>query len=186
MEFAMEVIMDKQALAAFRRAVPLRAPKVRKGRIVFIKVASFIIFLEALVLGLGGLWGLVSNIIYKSLFDIYPAILAVILGFLLSVFFLFMWCDPLTNWISWKNYKHKGIVVSFRFMDTEFWNHTSASDERCDYAVIEDVLEDKGYYFLFIGNGAAYILRKDSFTSGDPAEFRDFIAEKLGKAVKQI
>lgn len=186
MVFAIEEMIEKQDIAALARAIQLRGHKAKKWVRITSKVLCFIMFLEFLIIGLLGLFGLVYNILHKMPNPLYPEILAIILGFLLSFLLPFAWCTPLTTWIAWKNCKGKGMTLTYRFGEEDFSAHTSVSDERCDFVVIEEVVEDKLHYFLFINKSAAYLLRKDSFTEGDPEQFRGFIAEKIGKPIKQI
>ena len=88
--------------------------------------------------------------------------------------------------ISWKNYKEKGQTTSYRFCEDCFMVYTSHSDQRSYYPVVEAAAETRRAYYLFINANSAHILRKASFTEGDPEAFRDFIARVTGKPVAFI
>jgi len=78
------------------------------------------------------------------------------------------------------------MELNYQFYEDCFVTYTPVSDSRIDYSVIEQVIEDQDHYFLFISANTAHILRKDSFTQGDPMEFYAFITEKCGKEIKYI
>ena len=88
--------------------------------------------------------------------------------------------------LSWRNYKEKGRPCSYRFCEDCFMVYTHVSDQRFYYPVIEAVLETGRAYYLFISANTAYILRKDSFTQGNPEDFRDFLARAAKKDVQFV
>lgn len=51
---------------------------------------------------------------------------------------------------------------------------------------MRDLLEDDGYYFLFISKDWAYVLKKADFTQGSPEVFRSFLEQKTGHPVEFI
>lgn len=75
-----------------------------------------------------------------------------------------------------------GVVYNFR--DENFEISTDLDEGTAKYDALMKIVEDKNYFFLFVQKYSAYIVPKCDFTSGDPAEFSAFIAEKTGLEVK--
>lgn len=86
----------------------------------------------------------------------------------------------------WKNYKEKGTELEFCFSEDGFTVTVPTCSSDFSYAGIEKIYEDTGHFVLMLPSGAGYVLRKSSFTQGDPAEFGPWLAQKTEKQLIQI
>lgn len=84
----------------------------------------------------------------------------------------------------WKNYPNKEMKTVFTFYSDCFWYKTSVSECRYDYSVLQDIWTDGTYYFLYINQRDAYVLKKADFTQGDPAAFGALLSQWTGKPVQ--
>ena len=89
----------------------------------------------------------------------------------------------LVSLLSWRNYKDKGIEFHYQFFENEFKVHTLAADSRCDYSIIQDIVEGPEHYLLITGANMAHILRKKDFVVGTSADFGPWLSTKLGKEI---
>ena len=82
----------------------------------------------------------------------------------------------------------KDTAMAFSFEDDVFFVLADGVSQSFRYHALTDVWEDQSRFCLY-GSGSGkiyYVLRKDSFTQGDPEQFRDFIAQKTGKEVEFV
>ena len=92
--------------------------------------------------------------------------------------------DRTTAQSIWKNYPNKEMETIFTFYPEGFWYKTPVSECRYDYSVLEDLWTDGTYYFLYIHQGNAYVLKKADFTQGDPVAFGAMLSQWTGKPVQ--
>lgn len=71
----------------------------------------------------------------------------------------------------------------YQFFENEFKVHTLAADSRCDYSIIQDIVEGPEHYLLITGANMAHILRKKDFVVGTSADFGPWLSTKLGKEI---
>lgn len=64
------------------------------------------------------------------------------------------------------------------FTDNRIYDNTKNSNAFYEYYQIQNVVESKNMFILFITKTTAVIVKKDSFTIGSPAEFVNFINQK--------
>ena len=88
--------------------------------------------------------------------------------------------------MTWKSYPEKGNELDYRFSEDGFTVTLPTSRTEMAYTSIAGVFEDTGHYVLLLPAKTGYILRKDAFIQGSPEQFRDFIAQKTGRAVEFV
>lgn len=77
---------------------------------------------------------------------------------------------------SWKQYPNKGLVMTYTFYHDHFEEEDEVSGKNeFKYITVKNGNRDEGHYFLFTDGNMAHMLKKDSFTFGDPEEFPNFI-----------
>ena len=76
--------------------------------------------------------------------------------------------------------------VSYSFCDEKLYVKTSVDEGTVHYDAFIKIVENKGYYLLFITKYSAHVLPKCDFTQGEPEEFRAFISEKTGLEIKYV
>lgn len=80
---------------------------------------------------------------------------------------------------SWAKYPNKGVTITYTFFGDHFEEEDEVSGKnKFQYLSIKSANEDEGHFFLFTGNNAAHMLRKDSFVCGDPSTFPAFLRKK--------
>lgn len=92
------------------------------------------------------------------------------------------------HWVerNWRRYRQRGQLMRFSFTEDSFEVHTPTSDHRYDYALIRELWEDEGHYYVGLNVQYRYVLRKDSFSAGWPDVFAAFLTEKTGKPVRWL
>ena len=88
--------------------------------------------------------------------------------------------------ILWRNYADRVDPFTLDFAEEFLTSTDPLSQSRYEYAVIKDIWEDNSRFYLHMYHGLIIILRKNAFTQGDPEQFREFIAQKTGKAVEYV
>jgi len=73
--------------------------------------------------------------------------------------------------------------VLYRFSADGFHIRNAQQEGKASYRAIVNAAEDDRYYFLFINEATAHLLRKADFTLGDPAAFAAFIEDRTGLKV---
>lgn len=88
---------------------------------------------------------------------------------------------------SWNQYPNKGVTMTYTFYGDRFTEVDEVSGEHeFPYISVTSVNEDDNHYFLFNADNAAHMIRKDSFTEGDPEKFANFIREKSAVTIDPI
>lgn len=77
---------------------------------------------------------------------------------------------------SWQHYPNKGLVLTYRFYNDHFEEEDEVSGKNeFRYISVKNGNLDAGHFFLFTSGNMAHMLRRDSFTFGDPDTFANFI-----------
>lgn len=77
---------------------------------------------------------------------------------------------------SWKRYPNKGLSLTYTFYDNHFEEADDVSGKNeFQYLSVKNGNLDEGHFFLFTAGNMAHMLRRDSFTAGDPDTFANFI-----------
>lgn len=87
---------------------------------------------------------------------------------------------------AWSNYQKQGENYTYRFTEMGIEIHTKNSDHRYDYVYAQQLWEDEGHFYIFMGQTTPHILNKIDFTQGKPEEFVAFLAEKTAKPIKWV
>lgn len=95
-----------------------------------------------------------------------------------------------SEWIwkkaAWKSYREKGVELNFCFWENGFTVTVPTCSSDFSYAGIEKIYESTGHFVLILSAGTGYVLRKASFTEGDPAAFGPWLVGKTGRQMIQI
>lgn len=76
--------------------------------------------------------------------------------------------------------------IRISFEDDAFFIWEEGKSSSCRYDGISDCWEDKDRFYLLFDGKVRFILRKNSFVQGAPADFSTFLSNKMGKAVEYI
>lgn len=87
---------------------------------------------------------------------------------------------------AWKNHQKQREDRTYRFTEQGIEIHTETSDHRYDYVHLQQLWEDEGHFYLFMGQQTPHILNKADFTQGAPSAFAPFLSEKTGHLVKWV
>ena len=163
-KFVVHRIPRREDMTAFARFMYVRAHIVR---IVFALLC----------------WAMFAYEVYCYYWDIYHTLmLAMALLFTLyAVFF-----PRFMGWRTWRSRNQKVEGVTLAFCDDGVRISSNLDEGRLQYKAFLRLAENSKYYFLFIQKRSAYMLPKDLFTQGDPAEFGAFIAAKTGLEIKRV
>ena len=80
--------------------------------------------------------------------------------------------------------KSKNKVNEYTFREEDFRVAGIQAASVYPYFQITRAYETSRYFYLYFGEDQAYYLKKDGFTVGDAAQFREFLKRKLGKNFK--
>lgn len=80
--------------------------------------------------------------------------------------------------------KYPSRVAHYYFRSEDFRLSGIQSSTVYPYFQVAKAYETKNYFYLYFGEEQAYYVKKSEFIKGDPAEFRKFLKEKLGKEFK--
>lgn len=73
--------------------------------------------------------------------------------------------------------------MQLSFEQDAFFAFVDGRSSSFRYHSLSEVWEDEARFYLLIAGNLQYILRKDSFTRGDPGGFSAFISRQTGKPV---
>ena len=85
----------------------------------------------------------------------------------------------------WNSYPDKGQETVFHFTPEAFSYKTPVSEGKYSYSVLGELFTDDAYYYLYLNNTYAYVLRHTDFTEGSPAAFAPFLTQVTGKPVRR-
>lgn len=105
------------------------------------------------------------------------AVLLVVLGDAAALFALF--AEPFLVAMFRAQYKDAPVVNLYRFYDDRLSVSNAQLAREIPYAGFVRVLETGGYFFLFLNDRTAFILRKSTLRRGTPEALRDFLAKRV-------
>lgn len=85
----------------------------------------------------------------------------------------------------WNSCPDKGQETVFHFTPEAFSYKTPVSEGKYSYSVLCELFTDDAYYYLYLNNTYAYVLRHTDFTEGSPAAFAPFLTQVTGKPVRR-
>ena len=85
----------------------------------------------------------------------------------------------------WNSYPDKGQETVFHFTPEAFSYKTPVSEGKYSYSVLGELFTDDAYYYLYLNNTYAYVLKHTDFTEGSPAAFAPFLTQVTGKPVRR-
>lgn len=185
MLFQLKMMLEKEDIYALANAVAQNTAisrgwsvgkKVRRKLIYFVMGGALILmgcFVIALPLILGD----------RQPYFLAPGIFLLVWGLLAILFGISLNID---GWLTWRRYSPKNTEIQIEFCEDYFASYFPTGESRTSYTVIQKLFEDQMRYFLFVNKNAAVIIRKDSFTVGDPTEFGAWIAEKTEEEITKL
>lgn len=101
----------------------------------------------------------------------------------LLVVVLVFFVQRLVAWLVYRG-RNRGVEeMRFCFEEAGMRVVDAVAEGVIRYDGFVKLLENRGYYFLFIEKRAAYVLPKADFVQGDPQKLGAFLEEKTGKEV---
>ncbi len=85
----------------------------------------------------------------------------------------------------WNSYPDKGQETVFHFTPEAFSYKTPVSEGKYSYSVLGELFTDDAYYYLYLNNTYAYVLKHTDFIEGSPAAFAPFLTQVTGKPVRR-
>lgn len=85
----------------------------------------------------------------------------------------------------WNSYPDKGQEAVFHFTPEAFSYKTPVSEGKYSYSVLGELFTDDAYYYLYLNNIYAYVLKHTDFIEGSPAAFAPFLTQVTGKPVRR-
>lgn len=85
----------------------------------------------------------------------------------------------------WNSYPDKGQETVFHFTPEAFSYKTPVSEGKYSYSVLGELFTDDAYYYLYLNNIYAYVLKHTDFIEGSPAAFAPFLTQVTGKPVRR-
>ena len=128
-------------------------------------------------------WAIFANEVYCYYWDIYHTLFLVV-SLLFTLYALFF--PRFMGWRAWRSRNQKVEGTTMAFCDDCVRISSNLDEGTMQYSAFLRLTENRKYFFLFIQKHSAYMLPKDQFTQGDPAEFGVFIAEKTGLEIKRV
>lgn len=113
----------------------------------------------------------------------------IIFFFALSLFFLFIHLAYCGVFDSEKQFRQKtyfsGTGQDFYFYETAFvvlLSNGSAPQTQVNYSQLEKVEENADYFYLYLQKNSAYLVAKNGFEEGSPAQLTAILQKKLSPA----
>ena len=167
MEIHSTTVYDKKTVEIFTRE---NLKKLLSLNIVVLIIAT-IIFLESIyeVASLGN----PLEVMFGPLF---------LFGFSI---FLFLYIMIILPKINYRNHKTATDAVNeYTFYDTKMCVTSSAKgivgSGETEYSALHKVIETKGYIYMYIAKGRAYIIDKSTITGGRVEEIRSAVISQIG------
>lgn len=79
-----------------------------------------------------------------------------------------------------------GELRVIHFFDDGFQDAFSDREIRYMYRAVQAVYETEAHFILFVTKATAEVVKKSAFTTGDPAQFADFIQQKTGLSIQYL
>ena len=133
---------------------------------------------------LGGALIFALSLRYKEYNTTYATVFGLLCA-ILGLFAVIRGVPEYPYWVqrAWKNDQKRGEVFTYRFTQESFEVHAKTNDHRYDYALLRQLWEDEGRFYIFLDQPMPFMLNKTGFTQGDPAAFSVFLQERTGKPV---
>ncbi|MGN0801626.1 MAG: YcxB family protein [Candidatus Faecivicinus sp.] len=106
----------------------------------------------------------------------------------LGLFFLLigLFWGRFCGWMTWRRMNRAVGETVCVFGDETFAIRNRLESGESKYPVLIKLVETDGYFLLYVQKGVAYIVPKNAFTVGDPAQFAAFIEEKTGLKFRRV
>lgn len=85
-----------------------------------------------------------------------------------------------------KTAKDLNMPVGVAFGEESFTVTTPNNQEERPYSAVTHLAETRGYFLLLEGKEYCYTLEKSGFTRGTAQDFKAFVAQKCGKAFREL
>lgn len=157
--------------------IPRREDVTAFARILYVKAHIFRIVFALLC------WAMFAYEVYCYYWDIYHTLFLVV-SLLFTLFAVFF--PRFMGWRIWRNRNRKVEGTTVAFCDDCVRMSSNLDEGTMQYNAFLRLTENSKYFFLFIQKHSAYMLPKDQFTQGDPADFGAFIAGKTGLPIKRV
>lgn len=92
----------------------------------------------------------------------------------------------ISGWVTWHRMNRAVVETVYVFGDEAFTVSNRLENVESKYPVLIKLVETDGYFLLYVQKAAAYIVPKNAFTAGDPAQFAAFIEEKTGLKFRRV
>ena len=88
---------------------------------------------------------------------------------------------------TWNKYPNKGLVMTYTFYNDHFEEEDEVSGKNeFQYLSIKNGNLDDGHFYLFTTGNMAHMLKKDSFVTGEPEKFADFIKHRAAVSLDPV
>lgn len=106
----------------------------------------------------------------------------------LGLFFLLigLFWGRILGWMTWRRTNHAVGETVYAFGDEAFTVSNKLASGVSKYPALIKLVETDGYFLLYVQKGVAYILPRNAFTVGDPAQFAAFIEERTGLQFRRM
>ena len=159
------------------KRTPRQEDMVAFARVIYVKrrIVNCIVAL--------GYWAIFAYEVWAYYWDVYHTVilLLAVLFSLTAVFF-----PRFMAWRMWRNRNKKAAETVLEFCDDCVRASSNLDEGTIQYDVFLRLAENSKYFFLYFQKHSAYVLPKDQFTQGDPADFGAFIAGKTGLPIKRV
>lgn len=184
MEYQVKMVYEQEDVAALVRTLDFRRRPEKNLRLAR-KIGYPIFGILLLVVGISVVSGIFSMGVFAPITILSLLVsLACILG---GVALLRRADTKGMERRSWARYPNKGMTLTYTFYPDHFEEEDEVSGQNTfEYLSIKSANEDAGHFFLFTSSNAAHMLRKDSFTHGDPATFPAFLRKKAAVTMDPV
>ncbi len=166
MKYQIKMVYDQSDVSALVRALDYRRhPEkgIRTARRIGYPIFGILLILAGIALPASGM---------LSLAEIFLTVFCILMGILL----LRRSDRRGMERRSWKQYPNKGLTLTYTFFNDHFEEEDEVSGKNeFKYITLKNGNLDEGHFFLFTNGNMAHMLRRDSFTFGDPDTFANFI-----------
>lgn len=177
MDFQIKMVYNQEDVAALIRTLDYRRhPEhgVRLARRLGYPILGFLLVLTGISIPLAGLYTL-------------SGILICVVSVLCGVALLRRSNSRGMERRSWKRYPNKGLEMTYTFYKDHFEEEDEVSGKNeFRYITLKNGNRDEGHYYLFVNNNTAHMLKRDSFTYGDPEQFPEYIRIRAAVLLDEV
>lgn len=98
---------------------------------------------------------------------------------------LTVFMEKIMGALMYRNANREAGETSYTFTDSDVYMRCKAQEGGIAYKVFEQIIETNDRFFLCIQR-SAFILPKKDLAEGDLEDFRAFLSEKTGKAIRRV